>query len=91
MTDLTFVSHEELIAELGRRYPTYLLSVVYRPEGQPNMFAQRLDYGCGQVGVHAVLGLAHMAVNSLECLIAKSAGPFFQIPTPLDPPPTNPG
>lgn len=87
MTDLTFASHEEIVAEIGRRYPSYLLVVTHRVEGQTGAaaFAHRLDFN-GATGRHEPLGLAHIAADEITKIGDRTRRITIGGIPPLDPP-----
>lgn len=90
MTDLTLASHAEIVAEINRRYPSYVLVVTHPIDGKPGAFGHRIDMH-GQTGLHEPLGLARLAVHQLLVLMARQPG-YVAIGTPpLDHQPPTPG
>lgn len=86
MPDLTFATSEELQAELGRRYPAYILIFRFHPEGGRGEQQERLNCGAHTGAPSEVLGLLRWATLVLEEQ-AKSNCQFHLGTRPLDGPP----
>lgn len=86
MPELTFASFDEIKNELNRRYPAFVLSVLYHPEGSAPGAAPctRIEFG-GPQGPVTCLGLADAALVAVRGVVL---GPLRVIDsaTPLDPP-----
>lgn len=87
MTDLSLATHEEIIAEIARRYPCHVVAVIHRAEGQTNPdigLSTRIDF-CAKRGFAEAYGLAMIAVESIRARFSGTSFSSTGIP-PLDPP-----
>jgi hypothetical protein len=84
MTDLSLASHEEIVAELGRRYPCYVLVVIHTREGMSGLH-QRCDFSRNR-GIHEPYGLALMAAGNILRISEAQPGYVATGTPPLDPP-----
>lgn len=89
MTDLSYASHAEIVLELQRRYPVYILAVVHPSEGQLGLNS-RVDFGSKSGSPHDTIGLANFAVMTTSASEMQklnfSRAPSGTLPSPLDPP-----
>lgn len=86
MPELTFASFDEIRTELNRRYPAFVLSILYIPEGSQQGAAPctRIELG-GAHGPIACLGLADAALVAVRGVALHSLRTIDPT-TPLDPP-----
>ncbi len=85
MVDLTFVTFEEIQAELARRYPAFVLCCVFHGEGQKVM-QERISWGGKLESSSMCYGLAHSAVDHIRVKSVMSFSSLPPGPQPLDPP-----
>ncbi len=84
--DLSLVPHEQLFAELQRRYPAGVLTFLYQPDGKPHVLDTRVEtWGRGS-GPEA-LGLTEFAHQVTLRNILSTVGAPRPV-GPLDPPDT---
>jgi hypothetical protein len=83
MPDLELASFDEIQAELNRRYPSFVLSVLFVPEGyREGDLPQRITFG-GKLGVLSSLGLADASYCAIKAVVLNK---IQVVPpnTPLD-------
>jgi len=86
--DLSLVPHEQLFAELQRRYPAGVLTFLYQPDGKPGKLDTRVETW-GRASDPEILGLGEFACLVLRRnIMATVSGP--RPVGPLDSPDVKP-
>jgi hypothetical protein len=85
MADLTFVPFEDIVAELNRRFPAFVIAVTFVPEGKKNP-GERISWGGRSESLPACFGLANMAVDQLRAFNFNNSQRLMGQNPPLDPP-----
>lgn len=86
--DLSFVSYDEIFAELQRRYPAGVISFVHHVEGQPE--GQTLRFDTWGKSIVEILGIAEMTHLGFQRHAMSTMGRPTAPGLPLDGGPNQP-